>query len=86
MSATTLATSTQTVWMNGLQRRFSNRELRYIRNDEAERRQRASTAANSELSSGRRSTSETPACANSSALTSFVDAVANSMGCRGINS
>jgi hypothetical protein len=66
---------------SALQNYFRDRISRYIRNVPDARRQRAS-AASSVLSRGRRSTSEIPASASASTLTSIVDVVAKSTGWR----
>jgi hypothetical protein len=63
-----------------LQKNFNAGELRYVRNIPGGRRQRASAAATSELTSGLLRTSAIPASASASALTSVVGVVANSMG------
>jgi hypothetical protein len=54
-----------------LQKNF-NGELRYVRNIPGGRRQRASAAATSELTSGLLRTSATPASASASALKSYL--------------
>jgi hypothetical protein len=55
-----------------LQKNFNAGELRYVRNIPGGRRQRASAAATSELTSGLLRTSATPASASASALKSYL--------------
>ena len=55
-----------------LQRNFNAGESRYVRNNPGGRRQRASAAATSELTSGLLRTSATPASASASALKSYL--------------
>src|SRR6476620_1846433 len=66
-----------------LHKNFRDGESCYGRNVAGVRRQRASAAASSALARGQCSTSEIPASANASALTSMEDAAASSTGCFG---